>query len=314
MRYLPTELPSSPTPLPHREDSKLEYSNPEIPEGINTSTTHPIKEFLWLTGGVMTAITALVLVLVLLADILISYIPFSVEQKISLPEVEANAETGPLPDYLQSLADRIARAEGLPEDMKITVHYLDNETVNAFATLGGHIFFFRGLLEKLPSENALAMLMAHEIAHIKHRHPIRSLGRGVIVGLALSVISTGAGNAIIERFLGSAGYLTILKYNRDMESQADETAIHAMKAIYGHLGGADELFKILQEEAGRSEPPVFFSTHPLTEDRLYEIKIHTSKHAAQAGDNITPLPPGFEQWVEEKETEKEIKNKKEEAI
>lgn len=312
MKCLPTEPLSSPAPLPHKEGSKLEYSNPEIPEGINTSKTHPLKEFLWLTGGVMATIFVLVLVLMLFADVLTSYIPFSVEQKISLPKVEANAETGPLPDYLQSMADRIARAEDLPEDMKITVHYLDDDTVNAFATLGGHVFFFRGLLEKLPSENALAMLMAHEIAHIKHRHPIRSLGRGVIAGLALSIISTAAGNIIIERFLGSAGYLTILKYNRDMESQADETAIQAVKSIYGHLGGADELFKILQQEAGRLEPPVFFSTHPLTEDRLYEIKIHTSQHSAQADSDITPLPLGFEKWIEKKE--KAIKNEKEEAI
>ena len=302
MRYLPT----GPLSFPAREDSKLEYSNPEIPEGINTSKTHPLKEFLWLTGGVMAAIFALVLILILFADVITSYIPFSVEQNITFSGVEASTEEGPLPEYLQSLADRIVRAEDLPEDMKITIHYLDDETVNAFATLGGHIFFFRGLLEKLPNENALAMLMAHEIAHIKHRHPIRSLGRGVIVGLALSVISTAAGDAIIESFLGKTGYLTILKYNRDMESQADETAIQALNSIYGHLGGADELFKILKEEAGRLEPPVFFSTHPLTENRLYEIKIHTEKHPAHDVTDITPLPQEFEKWVEEKEEEKTI--------
>lgn len=248
----------------------------------------------------MAAIFALVLVLLLLADVLTSYIPFNIEQNISLSGTEASTKEGPLPEYLQSLADRIAKAENLPEEMKITVHYLDDDTINAFATLGGHIFFFRGLLEKLPSENALAMLMAHEIAHIKHRHPIQSLGRGVIVGLALSVISTAAGDAIIERFLGQTGYLTILKYNRDMESQADKTAMQALESIYGHLGGADELFKILQKEASALDPPVFFSTHPLTEDRLYEIKIHTSKLAAQSDYKITQLPQEFGKWVKEK--------------
>lgn len=294
-----------PLSFPAREDNKLEYSNPEIPEGINTSKTHPLKEFLWLTGGVMAAIFALVFILILFADSLTAYIPFSVEQKISLTGIEASTEEGPLSDYLQSLADRIVQAEDLPEDMKITIHYLDDDTVNAFATLGGHVFFFRGLLEKLPNENALAMLMAHEIAHIKHRHPVRSLGRGVIIGLALSVISTAAGDAIIENFLGKTGYLTILKYSRDMEAQADETAIQALKSVYGHLGGADELFKILQKEAGRLEPPVFFSTHPLTEDRIYEIKIHTSKHPTQDFSDITPLPRGFEKWIEEKNEKEE---------
>lgn len=294
-----------PLSFPYREGSKLEYSNPEIPEGINTSKTHPLKEFLWLTGSVMAAIGILVLVLVLFADALTAYIPFSIEQKITLSGAEASTEEGPLPDYLQSLADRIVKAEDLPEDMKITIHYLDDDTINAFATLGGHVFFFRGLLEKLPNENALAMLMAHEIAHIKHRHPIRSLGRGVIIGLALSVISTSAGDAIIESFLGKTGYLTILKYSRDMEVQADKTAIQALKSIYGHVSGADELFKILLKEAGKLEPPVFFSTHPLTEDRIYEIKIHASKHSTQNANDITPLPQEFEKWIEGKEESKE---------
>jgi len=108
----------------------------------------------------------------------------------------------------------------------------------------------------------------------------------------------------IERFLREAGYLTILKFSRDMESQADETAIQALNSLYGHLGGADDLFKLLQKEAGRLEPPEFFSTHPLTEDRIYEINVHTSKHPAQNVSDITPLPQAFDKWIKEKDQDK----------
>ena len=274
----------------------MEYSNPEIPEGINSSKAHPLKEFLWLTSGVLASIFVLILALVVFVDVLTSYIPFSMEKEIPFPEIEAGSEQGPLPEYLQSLADRIVESQDLPDEMKITIHYLDDETVNAFATLGGHVFFFRGLLEKLPNENALTMLMAHEIAHVKHRHPIKSLGRGLVAGLALSVISTTAGDAIIGNFLGEAGYLTILKYSREMELEADETAIKAVNSIYGHLGGADDLFKILKAEAGSLEPPEFFSTHPLTDDRIAEIDSYVD---ASQKDKTTPLPDKFQEWITE---------------
>jgi predicted Zn-dependent protease len=273
----------------------LEYTNPEIPEGINTSKTHPLKEFIWLTGGVVSVIAVLMIVLILIADFLTPYIPFRFEQKLAHSVIEQDTETGPLPDYLQSLTQRIVLAEDLPDGMSINVHYLDDDTVNAFATLGGHVYLFRGLLEKLPNENALAMVLAHEIAHIKHRHPIRSLNRGVLIALAMTVISSSAGDSMSEGFLGEAGFLTLMKYSRDMETEADQTAITALLSHYGHLAGADDLFKILRKENGSMELPAFFSTHPLARKRSKNMK----KYLTQGTNTITPLPQDFKKWLEQ---------------
>lgn len=290
----------------------MEYSNPEIPEGINTSKDHPLKEFVLLTGGVMASIAALVLVLVLLSDFIVGYIPFSWEQQLSLPFTAADGADDadsselipePIQVYLQGLADRISEAQDLPEGMLIKVHYIDDETVNAFATLGGNVFFFRGLLEKLPNENALAMVMAHEIAHIKYRHPIHSLGRGVIIGLVMSVISSSIGDAIMRSFVNEAGYLTVLKFGRDMEADSDEAAMRALLLLYGHLEGADDLFKVLLQASGGSEPFVFFSTHPLTDNRISNIRNKAGQYQQIAPVNqVTPLPDTFSSWVAVKET------------
>ena len=46
----------------------------------------------------------------------------------------------------------------------MTVHAVQDPTVNAFATLGGHVFVFTGLVDSLDSENGLAMVLAHELA------------------------------------------------------------------------------------------------------------------------------------------------------
>jgi len=276
----------------------LEYTNPEIPEGINTSKSHPLKEFFWLTSGVIVVIAILMLLLILLADIFTGYIPFSIEKKISFSTFNQEPVKGALPDYLQSLSNRIATAQELPDTMTITVHYLDDETVNAFATLGGHIFLFKGLLEKLPNENSLVMLLAHEIAHIKHRHPIKSIGRGIIIGLVMSALSSSGSDSISEGILGEAGYLTLMKYSRDMELEADKTAIRALNSIYGHLAGADDLFTVLQKEMTGLELPEFFSTHPLNEARVKEIKSYISTQSTLERNKITPLHKKFKQWLE----------------
>jgi beta-barrel assembly-enhancing protease len=290
----------------------MKYSNPKIPEGINTSKQHPLKEFLLLTGGVVGLIAIAVLVLGLFADRLAHHIPFKLEQKIAANELLGDSEPGPMQDYLESLVLKIVSAQELPPDMPITVHYLDEDTVNAFATLGGHIYMYRGLLEKLPNENTLVMVLAHEIAHIKHRHPIRSLGRGITIGLALSMVNSSLGDMMVDKIVGNTGMLTALTFTRDQERQSDETALDTLMSIYGNLSGADQLFGVLQEAEGSVKIPEFFSTHPVSENRIQRIHAFSKQiSAATDAAETTSLPEDFPQWLSLKsETEEEPKEVK----
>ena len=284
----------------------MEYSNPEIPEGINTSREHPLKELLLLVSAAVGIIFLVVAGLTFLAEYLAGYIPFSSEQKLAaLYPVESRYESAQqrqagerITTYLQQLAEQLARAEELPNEMRITLHYIDDDTVNAFATLGGHVVFFRGLLEKIPDENTLAMVMAHEIAHIKFRHPIRSLGRGVIVASALAVVSAAAGDNLSASVLQEAGLLTILHYNRRQESEADEVAIAALQTHYGHVAGATGLFRIfLKEEKEAQQLPAFLSTHPLSEERIRRLQQMASQNRWNTADP-RPLPAEFGNWLQ----------------
>ncbi len=244
--------------------------------------------------------------LILFADVLTSYIPFQFEQKYTNSSFKTFTSEGPLIDYLQSITKDVVLAEKLPDEMNVTVHYIDNDTVNAFATLGGNVFLFRGLLEKLPNENALAMLLAHEIAHIKHRHPIKSLGRGVIISLGMAIISGASNNSVGGSVLGETGFLTLMKFSRDMEVEADKSAIAAVAAIYGHLNGAGDLFITLQGESAGLVIPEFFSSHPMTDQRISNIQKFTDKYLPKkntglknpitAINKITPLPDKFKEW------------------
>ncbi len=277
----------------------MEYSNPKIPEGINSSQEHPLKEFSLLLFGIGLLVGLLFIFLATAADYIAPHIPFSIEQQVAnqytqnRPEAaEPSAEAKQINRYLQQLANQLANIQALPEEMPITVHYIEEDTVNAFATLGGHILIFRGLLDEISDENVLAMVMAHEIAHIKHRDPLRGAGRAIIFGLAISMVSMAIGNQVIDQFISGGGTLTALQYGREQESEADKMALNALHTRYGHIGGATELFEILDTQRSEKgfESPEFLSTHPESQHRIEHIEqIAAAKGWAIEGPR-TPLP------------------------
>ena len=233
------------------------------------------------------------------AESLVRHIPFSVEVGLAGKYATQPDYDDATTAYLQQLAARLAAAQNLPQDMKITVHYVDEDTINAFATLGGHIVVFRGLLEKIPDENTLAMVISHEIAHIQHRHPIMSLGRGLVVGLALAALTGLSDIDIAGDVLGEAGLLTVLKFSREQELEADRTALAALAKVYGHIGGANELFKMFQDVAvSGNRPPQLLSSHPHTERRIEAINTLAATYGWRSDGTSTPLPEPVERRLQ----------------
>jgi len=269
---------------------------------------------------VLTLVFLSILILGFFAEKFAHYIPYSVEvsatSNFNLPfnnnEETQDPQSAEIEAYLQSLAERIVKTQGLPDEMKITVHYVNNDTVNAFATLGGHIVFFLGLLEQLTSENALAMVMSHEIAHVKHRHPIASMGRAVVIGLTISVIAGSTDNNTLGNLLGDAGLLTSLTFSRGVEREADKTALQSVVSLYGHTAGTKTLFKILQSSEAKENirAPEFLSSHPVTQNRIENIdKMATTLNWKTTGE-ITALPEEIKTYFNTEDTGKNIKTLK----
>ena len=274
----------------------MDYSNPDIPEGINYSKTHPLKEFAILSAGVFGVLLLVVLVLGVMADHFAQYIPYRVEKNFQIL-VPAKDDGPPvLRAYLESLADRISAAEKLPEGMEITVHYVDSDIVNAYATLGGHIVLYRGLLEKLQHENALSMVMAHEIAHVKYRHVIRSMGNGLVVGMALSMLNSSLGDTVVSNMINQTGQVGMLKFSRVHEQQADDMALDSLQRMYGHVEGAEELFVAIKAGETSGYIPVFLRTHPDIDARIRHIQ-EIEQRRGQPHMKLEPLPADFMTWL-----------------
>lgn len=277
---------------------KLENRLPD--EGINASSENPLREFVWLLAGTVGAIVVLVAIVAVAADWIAPRIPYRYEAKLVqrfpvVPAREGEAAEA-IRGELQALADRLAARMQLPEGLQVRVAYSDSEMVNAFATLGGRTMFFRGMLARLASEDALAMVMAHEIAHLKLRHPAQALGRGVAIGIVLSVVSSELGRSAAGSAVNQAGVITLLSFNRDQERAADAAALAVIAAEYGHVGGAIDLFGLF--EAAQLEKNVpggpsveFLRTHPLTQNRIAEASAWAQKHGVAVDGPRKPLSP-----------------------
>jgi predicted Zn-dependent protease len=270
----------------------VQFENPQIPEGINVSEKHALRDFFSLSFAIVALTVLLAAAVGLGAGYLSRYLPFSTELKLAEGFATSAPAAAPQRDALQLLADRLSAASGLPPGMKIRMHYSPGETVNAFATLGGNVVVFRGLVEKLDSENALAMVVAHEIAHVKHRHPIASIGRGVAIGAMLSLVSSTAGQSVAGSVLGQAGLLTQLTFSRAQEEQADETALAALATAYGHVAGATDLFQRLQAGEGRigESLPQFMLTHPHLSERVERMEALARARGWVSDAQKSPLP------------------------
>ena len=265
-------------------------------EGINSSDEHPLREFAWLIGASLVTLAAVVVLVGWGARWLAPRLPFAAEvalaqRVLDKPANAVNPAHASRSAALQALAERIAAKMNLPDGMRLVVTYDDAPLVNAYATIGGRIRVFKGLLQQLDSEDALAALLAHEIAHVKHRHVAANAGRGIALSLLLGLVSADAGAAVAQSVLGTATGLALLGYSREQETQADEEGLAAVVALYGHGRGVVELFKRLDAASTGAGPPIeVLRSHPLTAARVEAVREQARRAGWPTTGEITPLP------------------------
>lgn len=279
------------------------YQNPTPVEDVNYTNEHPLKEFVQLLLGVGALVLVSIVLINAFAGLIAKQIPFEFEQSmvagIDLREI-IKVEPSPQQEKLQALADRLIPHMNLPEGMEVTIHYSNDDVVNAFATLGGNLVFFKGLLELIESEDELAAVMGHEIAHLKLRHPISALGKGMMLG-SLAAFTTGAsGSAAGEWLIGSSANLGLMKFSRDQEHAADLEAAAALAKEYGHIKGAQRLFERFNELEAKhgqllndSTIVEMFRSHPYSDGRWSAIKASVLEQGWRTEGKLTPLE-GFQ--------------------
>lgn len=268
----------------------MKLENPPQADQYDPDAEQPLRELAILLGGVLALGLVIAVALAFAAGLVAPRLPFAVERDFMASRITADQRFEAQSRELRRLSARLAAALALPPEMVLTLHYSDDMTVNAYATLGGHIVVHRGLIARVESENALAAVLAHEIAHVRLRHPAGAAGRGVAIGLALSVLSSAIGNSVAERIMGATGMGVLLSYSREQETAADEDALRAVAATYGHLGGAADLFETLKKAHPNSEGGLeLFRSHPYSDRRIEHVREFAARHGLAAEGPLTPL-------------------------
>lgn len=268
---------------------RLENRLPE--EGINSSREHPLREAAWLIGAVLASFALALALIGLGARWLAPKLPFSVELRLmaQFEDAPQAASSAARSQALQALAERVASAMDLPPDMPLQLRAEPLPLVNAYASLGGRIRVYEGLLRRLDSEEALAALLAHEIAHVRQRHVAANAGRGLAVALLLGAVSADAGAAAAQAALGSTAQLGLLAYSREQEAEADALALAALVRLYGHGGGVVSLFDRLQRAAPEGGLPALLRSHPPSGERLAALRARAGQQGWPMQGAATPL-------------------------
>lgn len=270
----------------------MKFVAKQIPEGINTSPDHPLRELFILMLGAVFFLAIAFIILMLLSDFLVRYIPVETERQwfseSRLPFFERDTPAEEIIQAEQYLAQLVEQLNPSPtESAQFTIRLMESDVPNAFITPGGHIFVTTELLKFVNSENALSMVLAHEMAHQIHRHPIRSMGRGIVIAVALMIFTGVDGSEWVSEILAESINLGLLAHSREQEREADTTGLQLLTDYYGHSGGSSYFFAQLNQheqfqQTGLSE---YLSTHPNTDERLAYLQQYESD-----SEELIPLP------------------------
>ena len=189
-------------------------------------------------------------------------------------------------DYISALGNRLLSVAETPRrDLNFFV--VQDDAVNAFALVGGHIGIHTGLLLLTQSESELAGVMAHEIAHILQRHQARTMhgqsraSWASLAALALAILASrggSQGSQVTEAAVASAGALqlqNLIDYTREHEREADRVGLVMLERAGYDPRGMQSFFERMLRTNRLNElkgAPGYLRTHPLTTERIADIQ------------------------------------------
>jgi beta-barrel assembly-enhancing protease len=184
--------------------------------------------------------------------------------------------------YIDEIGQRLEKQSKRP-NIPYTFQVVDDDKINAFATMGGFVYIHKGLIAAADNEAQLASVMGHEIGHIAARHAIQQM-RQAAVARGLTTAAGLNSNTIVNIGVD----LALQRPNsRKDEFQADQLGLETLKQVGYAPSGMVEFMKKLLKKGGSA--PTFLSTHPATSDRIEALNQVIDPAQANVGmglDNV----------------------------
>ena len=253
-------------------------------------------------GAAVVAVAFIILVVVpSLSRQMAAVTPDAVRQRIGaatlrqLPRLLPIDRSGP-PHMRQAYCgyDRVrdalqAMLVRLTADMALRVVVVNTEVVNAFALPGDMVVLTQGLIDNASSAEEVAGVIAHEMGHVAHDHPIESMYRTATVSVLAGLVTGDAAGGILITGLGQ--WVLNTGYSRAAEREADQYALERLYAAGIDSSGLERFFARLMEERDKDAGPFsrMLSTHPPTRERLEAVRRADRVTGRVFGDDDEPL-------------------------
>jgi beta-barrel assembly-enhancing protease len=167
--------------------------------------------------------------------------------------------------YVNQIGQRLARNSARP-NIKYTFQVVEDDGINAFATMGGYVYVNTGLIKAADNEAQLAGVIGHEIGHITGRHSLQRIKQAAIAQGASSLLSVDR-NQIVQ--MGVQLALTLPNSRQD-EYDADRRGLTNMiQSGYAPTAMPEFMKKLLR---GGASAPEFLSSHPAVNERVANLQ------------------------------------------
>lgn len=166
--------------------------------------------------------------------------------------------------YVDRIGQQLARNSDRP-NLKYTFQIVDDNNINAFATMGGFVYVNSGLLKAADNEAQLAGVMGHEIGHIAARHALQHMKQAALVQ-GLSSVAGVDRSQVVQ--LGVQLALTLPNSRQD-EYEADRRGLKTMiRAGYAPTAMPEFMKKLISSNS----QPEFLSSHPAANERVVNLE------------------------------------------
>lgn len=212
-----------------------------------------------------------------------------------------------LNDYVNKIGQTIVQASDRPETYG-GYHFavVNSSEVNAFACPGGFIFITTAALKAAKTEDEVAAVLAHEVAHVANKHSLKAMKKAAWTGVALTTMQDAAstyGNDVVRQINASFGDAVrdvtsmVLKsgFSRDDEKQADEKGLQYMTNAGYDPKSMVSFFETMMGHDGGSSKSVF-ATHAATDKRIAVANAYIKKHN-MSGETVAVRTTRFKSLV-----------------
>lgn len=250
-----------------------------LPQRVGSLVPAVGRKKLAVLAGIMFVATAATGLIIFAPQTVAEHMPMSWERKLGfafdLPIDAAQCDDRQATLALQQIVDRLdpkAKTDGF------TVEILDIGEANAAALPGGRMVVFNGLFEDIDNPDAVAGIVAHEIAHVRRRHVAASMIRELGLGTVVTLMGGGA-------IASNASGLASLTFTREAEGEADADAVAMLSRAGIDPRPTAAAFNQFRKQEGNW--PEWLGSHPASGGR--------AKHFAASYDAVRTYRPALDE-------------------